>query len=323
MGEVIYLDLVFLNDFLTSLFILWMTAFLWRRRITVGRLLLGSLLGSAGTFGLIVPFLYGLYTPLGKISFLLLLLAVTFFPRTLSEWVYGGAYLLLANALYVGLTFFMTLFTERLPDVFPEQVTTGLVAFVSPSLWTFLWAFLVMVVLSRLVFPVLVWRFRKESFYVRFTLFWEGAEKTFTGYVDTGNTLNVGGRADGVALIRLEALLDMLPEDLTRAVRLFYAGKDKLTETFVTPRSWEKWGRRLRLIPYRAIGKEGILFALRFDLVTIRSPSDRVARRLTGRTVAIVLDDFGLGEGVDALIPPDWVQEGKGASTLSGYHIST
>lgn len=322
MGEVIYLDLVFLNDFLTSWVILWTTAFLWRKQLSYMRLLFASSIGSLGTIGLLFPQWTMLYSPFGKLLFLMLLLLVTFFPRTPSDWLYGSAYLLLANGLYAGLTFFLALFTERLPDVMPKQVDTGLVSFASPSLWTFLFAFLFMAVLSRLVYPVLVWRFRQESFHVQLALTWEGKTTSVTGYVDTGNALSAGAWADGVALVRIGAVQPILPKDLIRLTHLFYAHGDHHPDVFSNDTGWEAWGHRVRFIPYRAVGKEGLLLTIRLDAVTIRTRHDAPERRLFNRTVALVEDDFGLGEQVDALVPPDWVIEDHSAVNVKEHHVA-
>lgn len=322
MGEVIYLDLVFLNDFLTSWVILWMTAFLWRKQLSFVRLLISSCIGSIGAIGLMFPQWSLLYSPPGKIVFLMFLLVITFFPRSPSDWLYGSAYLLLANGLYAGLTFFLALFTERLPDVFSRQIKTGLVSFVSPSLWTFVLAFLFMIVLSRLVYPVLVWRWREKAFHVQLTLMWEDKTTKVTGYVDTGNALIAGVKAEGVALVRLTAIEDILPKDLIRLAHHFYAHGDQHLDIFSTDIGLEKWGHRVRLIPYRAVGKQGLLLTVRLDAVMIRARTDATERRLFKRTVALVEDDFGLGEHVDALVPPDWVAEDHTAFNTKRHHVA-
>lgn len=118
--------------------------------------------------------------------------------------------------------------------------------------------------------------------------------------VDTGNSLTDPLSAQPVIVTEQACMLPLLPEDLCEVLRQNpAAGADLL---LLAAEKTELSGR-LRLIPYRAVGQQGLLLGFRPDSVVLQYGAEQ--RRHTNVIVALSEQKFSPYETYQGLVQPE------------------
>ena len=262
--RIVSVDVVFLANFAMDLVWLVVTAKLAGLR--PGR---WRLVGAAAAGGLLAVWVWfdsGLWlrSPAGAAAGTLALLAVAFAPCGLPQAGRALGYFLLSGAAIAGT---VSLVQLRLPGAglyMPRAFAGGLVvtglalcAVGAHRLWESahgrsqlvrgLWSLRVMIGGQAITIPALV---------------------------DTGNHLRDPLAGTPVAVVDAAALRQALPADVYRAVASGWEGLERLPG---------EWAARLRLVPYRAVGRpDGMLLALMPDELAVAPPGGGTARVVQG-----------------------------------------
>ncbi|MBE3596273.1 MAG: sigma-E processing peptidase SpoIIGA [Hydrogenibacillus sp.] len=300
---VVYLDLLWLTDLLSDGLALWLAAYALRRRVWIVRLMASAVLmsTSVGLFVVPVPFWIALSS-----KGLLMLIAVylAFAPRTVYAFFSGLAALIGAYAVMGGATMLIEGVIAPLgpDDVVDRALVMPLSGF--PALGV---GYAVALVLSIVHFQPL--SITVPGARVKLELFVDDRTRALRALVDTGNALVEPLLREPVGVAEIKALYGLLPEDVLAAIAATHVvgrGSSRATMDALA-RIPEGWRKRVRIIPYQAIGtSRGTLIAVRLDGAVIRGQAR--AWYVQSPLMALVPDALSPDGAYDALVHPAWMR---------------
>lgn len=240
----VYVDEVLANNMVMNYAILHLTAKLAGAPYRVLRLLAASFIGSLYVFAVFFPESNYYYNFAGKFLISAILVVVAFgvvpWRRFLTTWV-----------IFYGVSFAVG------GVVLGINSLVGRPGGMSGEYWR-LWpgvvvALILVVVIGRKSF-ILRRRVAEGFFRVPVTIRIGAKKLEFEALLDTGNDLADPVSKDPVVIIEYEAVKDLLPPELREAL-----AKDREPDFANIAGRVEdpKWLTRLRLIPYRSLGKTG------------------------------------------------------------------
>lgn len=308
-GEIVYLDIVFIINFIMDYVILWTTAKFAQAKSVATRLLAGAVTGAL--FSMLIFYL--LYMVPGSLdTFKLFVLKVVVsvimvmvaFPRQgvkkflnimmnlyLVAFAMGGAML---GSIY--------LFQNN-----PAAYTTmnGLVIFLVNVRYTWLVAALAVAVLVGRWGRTFVRRnILRSMLRVPVVVRFGNRRLALNALVDTGNNLRDPLTYKPVIIAEYKALQKVLPQSLRAAFETENSSLDEIVKALEKDASW---GFRVRLIPFSSIGKSrGMLLGLRPDDVIVVTDE----RLIKVKDVVVAICDRRLSPKGEykALLHPDLLE---------------
>ncbi|MCL2494579.1 MAG: sigma-E processing peptidase SpoIIGA [Oscillospiraceae bacterium] len=279
MSDVIYIDvLVAVNIFVTWL-LLACSVFFSAVQVKRWRLLLGSLLGGAGSLLILLP-----PAPWW------LLLPEKLLLSALIVWAAFGFVkwrrFLRCFAAFFGVSFafagiMLALWITLKPEMMLYQ--NGTIYFDVSLL-----AFVIFACASYAIVRGLVTLLRRRhpgANLCRATIHMPGQSVTLPAFYDSGNKLTDGFTGAPVAVAEYAALQGFLPEEFLS----FFRGEMELPD--LPPE--HPWRARVREIPFHALGREGLLPAFRTDQVIVKTKHD--TQSTPGAVVAVTPDALSDG----------------------------
>ncbi|WP_203362231.1 sigma-E processing peptidase SpoIIGA [Bacillus sp. REN10] len=261
----LYLDALWLLNFLADCLLLWMSAIFLKRSAKWYRLILGGLLGSLSVFFIISPWTEFTGHPLSKLALSIGMVLVTYgFKR----WKFFFANLMalyfstfLTGGMLLGAHYFIQFDMQLESDMF----LAGLRGVGDPVSWIFV----------MFGFP-LAWYFAKnrmedfQTAQIQYDQLLEvaieinGVVLNVKGLVDTGNQLQDPISKMPVMFVSTQGLEDQLPTEVIEGAnqieRLF-------TDELGLP---SEWMDKMRIIPAKSVGKaQQLLLAFKPDKVQI------------------------------------------------------
>ncbi len=281
----VYADLLFLINAGMDGLCFCLAGKLLHRKLSLGRVILGSLLG--GLYGVLslFPDTGQAVALLADLAVCILICLIAFGGKGSGGWrrilLSTGVYFLLSMVLGGVMTALYHLLNRAgIPALLPEG-EDGLGA----------WLFLLLTVAGG---AISLWGgrlFRRAVNRIpcTVTITLQGRSTTLEGMVDTGNLLRdpVGGRA--VICVDGDGLETILPPELARALRGNAGSLASLSSDA---------GRRIRIIPAGTATGSGILYGFLPDTVTVTG-KERVEREVDAVIAVTTL------EGVQALVPSE------------------
>ncbi|GAA3403963.1 sigma-E processing peptidase SpoIIGA [Paenibacillus hodogayensis] len=266
---VVYLDLIFLANFLIDGVILCVTARVRHIRPSWWRLGASAALGASYVVMMLAPSLSFMFTFAVKCLFSLAMVAIAFGFGGLQSFLRNVGTFYLVSFAVAGGMFGIHYFMQS-----PGEVMNGIVVTSSGGLAHSVNVGMLLVVLT---FAPLVWMFkvvfvsakrRKEMthYLAQVRILIDDFEAVCTGLIDTGNQLYDPLTRTPVMVVEATQWIEVLPESWLKRIR--ECEVDQLvaaigTETFV-------WQDRLRLIPYRGVNRgTQFMLALKPDKVVI------------------------------------------------------
>ncbi|AZB42847.1 sigma-E processing peptidase SpoIIGA [Bacillus sp. FJAT-42376] len=302
----VYLDVIWLLNFLFDVFLLLLTASLLKRPKIWYRLLLGGFIGSAIILFLFTPWGPFFSHPAGKVLISVLMIWSAFgfvrFKYFIQNWLMFYFVTFALGGGIIGAHYFMQKDSYLSQGVLITQ-TTG---FGDPITWIF-------VIIG---FPVL-WLFssrRGQDVQVKKLQYHEIVHVTavfgetilpMTGLIDSGNQLFDPITRTPVMIADTGKLINLLPKPLTDKVMSGDVLKD-------SPELDDHWQLRMRIIPYRGVGQQNqFLIGLKPDSLTIRTEKET----LNVKKAIIGLSSSQLSADGDftCIVHPQMLQEGSSA----------
>ncbi len=265
MTYTVYLDEVFLGNWLMNFAILWVTARFGRLTSPKWRLALAAGLGALYALVLFFPAVGYLGGILAKIIVSLLMVAVAFAPAPVRKLAVALLIFYLASFSMGGLVFGVGFF---LGGSTSYQAYPGISDFPSHYFWPAVLSTLAITwVVGRIGSAYLGQRLVKSLLNVPVVLTIYGKRLTFTALMDTGNQLSDPLTQQPVIVVELAVVRDALPVEL----RDLLESKDEPDPGALLDAVQDhRWATRLRLIPYRSLGKSGgMLVGFRPDKVEL------------------------------------------------------
>lgn len=284
-------DLLALN-FMINTLILYLTARICGRHTALRRLLAGGF--SASLYSLIIfwPQLWLAYAWPGKIAFSLLVVAATFGPRRIIEWLRLWGAFLLVSFLLAGTVFALHFFGST------PAIVRGGVFYISPPRPGMLFSGVTLAFLLLLA----VWFFsekqrkRKE---LRYRLFIRnaGREVEVNALVDTGNALCDPLTGKPLCVAGYRSLAYLLPAALSSA---YQSGRDPVEALVNLPAEFLD---RFGVAPFRSLENSGLLVTFRPESVVVVGAASRVTRE--DLVFALSSKALSADNSVEILINPD------------------
>ncbi len=263
----VYLDLIFLTNFLIDWILLWSTAFVLKLRPRWYRLGLGAGLGATYTLVIFFPYLTSLFTFFTKLFFSALMVFCAFgfyrlqvfLERILTfymvAFILGGGLLGIHYALQTESEVFSGIVLTQTGGM-GTSITWGFIIIAFPVLW---W-------LSGRALKQLHVTNRKAVFFVDVEIKVNEQAVTCRGLIDTGNQLYEPLTRWPVTIADLHLFEEVLPPALYQAIK----NKEDLSSHELLFNLDDSWLNKVRIIPYRSVSRGmDLLLALRPDQVRI------------------------------------------------------
>ncbi|WP_044893847.1 sigma-E processing peptidase SpoIIGA [Bacillus alveayuensis] len=301
----IYLDVIwFLNVCFNSL-LLWLTAIMLKRQMVFWRIILGALIGSLLVLLMFTPFSLYAAHPLIKLLFSFFIVIASFgfkrfryFMENLltfyfATFMMGGGMVAIHNFLKTDLrTAGGAVITSSTGVGDPVSWLFVLLGF--PALWFFS---------RKRIDGIREKKIRFDSIIDVFITLDE-IHIALKGLIDSGNQLYDPMTKTPVMIVDMNELRQFLPQSIVKNCTVTHMLH------FTNEKDIEKWQHRLRIIPYRVVGREQqFLLALKPDKIVIRYENQwlEVTKGLIG------LNEFNLSTDGEyqCIVHPKMVQTAK------------
>lgn len=285
----VYIDVLIFENMVMNYVILHITALIASRRSKWYRMAAGAAIGTL--YAVLSLWLSAfLHALLGKILLSALMVAVTYFPRKLRDFLRLSAIFYGVTFLFAGISFGILL--------------TGRVRSASNILATVCVGYLLVVVIARCIQKR---RHAEQSAAQVFIQFERTADNGvwLPAIIDTGNSLRDPFTGTSVIVAELSALETLLPDSVLTHLR--ENGTDDILNDAAVISAAKGWERRFRLIPYNSVGNEnGILPGFKADVVRVSEQSGTDAE---WNDVVVCLYEKSLSEDEKyrALLAPDMI----------------
>jgi stage II sporulation protein GA (sporulation sigma-E factor processing peptidase) len=266
----VYLDVIWLLNFLFDSLLLYLTAVILKRDIRMWRLLCGGLIGSCLILLMVTPL--NVYTghPIGKLFFSVLMVLTVFGYKRFKYFINGLMIFYVSTFLVGGSLIGVHYFIQTDITLSTSVLMASVKGFGDPISWLFI----------VLGFPI-AWHFSKKNverievakiqydqlLNIEITI----GEETyrFRGLVDSGNQLYDPISKWPVTFVSIKHLIERLPEELRKIAT--ESEKIIMGETQIT----SYWENKMRIIPYKVVGQEHqLIIALKPDQIRILQEND-------------------------------------------------
>ncbi len=302
---IINIDILFFNDFLMSLVLLWATAKFAGLKVRLWRMIGSALFGSIYTVILVLPLFRGLTDIMYFIFHLFLnlvvatiMIKIAFGSMKRQKFIKTLGYFYLITFLAGGAAF-----------------SIYFVVGASPTKWIFDWinlsnaygwlyfaAIILVFFVGRHGWNLIRERLFKEQYHLKFIVWIEDRPIEIMGLLDTGNLLKDPVTNMPVIVIEKEIISEFFPIEL----REILDNKemdivDQVESLFKTT-----WFNRFRIIPFSSLGiKGGLLIGLRPDRVEILGRENPYIERVI---LALHQGELDLEGEYQALLHPNLLE---------------
>jgi stage II sporulation protein GA (sporulation sigma-E factor processing peptidase) len=286
---VVYADMIFLLNGTIDFLLLWLTAGIRKQPAKVLRLLFAAGLGGAYSMLHLWPqFALAYFFPVKILISLVMVWMAYGFHHPLAYFRNLGVFYLVcfvAGGAMIAFHYVMTgdsqvaggIFFTRTAEGWGSPVSWALILFGFPLVWLY----------TKFSLGSLKENQRVQQYLTQVRIHLAQHQQECTGLVDTGNQLRDPITRTPVMIVELEPLKEWFPEELKQ---------------MLLQHDWEEgwsrlpadWMRRIRVVPYRAAGKNNeMMIAIKPDYVEILQEEDwhKVEKILIGIDVGRLSSD--------------------------------
>lgn len=303
----IYLDVIWFLNFCIDLLLIWMTAFALKRPLYKWRFLLAALIASTVVLFLFTPLAFLFYKPWAKLLFSTGIVWIAFgFKRPIY---------LIQNLLMFYFVTFMTgggLFAFHFFWKTEVEILDGIMMSKTTGFGsTFSWIFVVigiplMYYFSRKQLETMETRKLNYERIVNVIVTIEGIQLKASGLIDSGNQLTDPITKTPVMILEKDIIQEGFPNiNLEKLIDFDHTGMNAEAQ------DEHVLMKRMRIIPYRVVGKENnFLVAIKPDLVTVYDGDEKYEVK----KVLIGLESMKLSNDSDfqAIVHPKMLIGGQG-----------
>jgi len=259
----VYVDELFFTNLVMNFLILWATAGLAHLFCSTRRLLAGAAIGALYSFIVFLPGVNLLISTIGKLLFACLLVLVVFAPLSVRKYLKTLACFYLVSFVIGGAAFGVIYLTDG------ELVfNNGAVYYSANSVWKGLFAAIAVgILVGRWLKAYLHQKQWQRLFLFPLVVYFGDVKIEVDALLDTGNLLKDPVSGYPVIILEEQVLLPALPPAVQAMLQCSLEGEwTAAAENFDDA----GWFARLRVIPFRSLGKQnGLLMGLRPDRVEI------------------------------------------------------
>jgi stage II sporulation protein GA (sporulation sigma-E factor processing peptidase) len=267
----VYLDVIWLLNFLFDSLLLYLTALFLKRKIRIWRVAAGGFIGSLIIILAFTPISSMTNHPISKFVCSIFMILTVFGYQRWSYFFKGLMTLYLATFLLGGALIGAHYFIQYDPRLTTSVMISSAQGFGDPISWLFV----------LLGFPI-AWHFSKNNIenlemvkiqyeqIVDVTISINGDVLVFKGLVDSGNQLYDPLSKMPVMFVSIKHQLDQVSEPIKT---LASDGEAVIMGNLEIPAEWQN---RLRVVPYSVVGQERqMLAAIKPDQIVIKKDDDQ------------------------------------------------
>ena len=251
----VYLDAIWLLNFGFDFLLLRMTALILKRQVATWRMVIGALLGSMIVVLMFTPLQFVVTNVMVKLIFSVCMILASFGfhrIRTFAE----NLVVFYITTFAVGGGMFATHYFLRIDHRFANDtirtLTTGLG---DPISWVFVVVgFPLLLYFTKTQFNTVETRKYRYDQLATVTVSIEKDVFVLSGLVDSGNQLHDPITRNPVMIVEVNRLKEIIPEEIVHAMSAI-----ENTQGWPTFSDETKWIERIRVIPFRAVGKKTTL----------------------------------------------------------------
>ncbi len=303
---IVYADVLFGINFFLDFILLWGTAKFGNFPSRMRRLIPAALLGAVYGVGILVPQWQMFYGIAGKIGFSFLMVLVAFGRLPVLRFVKAVVYFYLISFAMAGAVLGGVSLLNNSGLLLPENLPIPWVALV--------FAVAAALLLARWGINYLRRNWQQDSCITQGEIWFEGKSVCCTLLLDTGNELSDPVSGKPVLVLEYDALKRILPEDFR--TKFEACGGNDVTKILAVNHG-ASWQRRLRLVPFHAIGSNGgMLLGFSPDLVVLGMKDKIYTKELI---VCIYQYKLGNGKGYRGIVNPVVLAETEGGEKKWAY----
>ncbi len=247
MQQVVYVDvLVFLNTIITFLLLLAVSR-LVHISPTPLHYVTGSVLGGLSSLVLLLPEMGFVFSVLSKLLFSLLIVTISYFPKSARAAVKLTGYFFAVSFIFAG----MMLFAASLPGIYLVQYKNG-AAYVNFSFYSLVGSCVVCYVVTAVLGKVTRHKAAGELIFFAQIVCREKTVKT-TALLDTGNSLTDPFSGESVIVSDFDTLKSVVPSDVSE----YLNGNQNING--------------IKLIPCKTVTSESLLPVFRAEEILLKS----------------------------------------------------
>ena len=296
---VVYVDVLFIINFVINYLLLWTTSKICRRRVSQIRLSVGAFIGAIYAVVMFFPAFKIYYTFMSKVLFSFVIIAVTFNIEKLKEFLKTLIIFYGVNFTFAGTALGLFYFTNV--GAFTGFVMSNGVLYFSFPWKTLLISGIVAYILIKIISHVFRRRLVKENMYVPLDIICDNKKISVEALIDTGNSLYDPISNFPVVVVEFDAIKELLPEEVKK---IFSEYRENDLHIISNIMSNSAWVSRFRLIPFSSLGKEnGMLIGFKPDEIEIIE--DNRKRDIKDIIVGIYNHKLSKNDRYNALLNPE------------------
>lgn len=294
MKNVVYIDVLVFENFFMNYLLLYSINRFCRLRARGFRLAAAAFAGALYVLVVFFPELSGMFSMIMKFMVSLLMIIISFSPRSLRDFIKITILFYIEAFTMGGVIFGLFYFTnQQMNSVNGTFMINGFTANY------IIFGSIAAIILIKLGFDYFDNYYSGEKNRIRLQIILESRSCNVTALIDTGNSLRDPLTNEPVVIVYSKFIEDLMPEELRM---LNTSGMDgtRLCESIIT----SSLKNRVRLIPFRALGVEsGMLTAIKVD--TIVAESKGKASVIQKPVIALYNKPFSSSGDYQALAYPE------------------
>ncbi|WP_223700309.1 sigma-E processing peptidase SpoIIGA [Sutcliffiella deserti] len=251
----VYLDAIWLLNFAFDFLLLKITCLILKRQVSVWRLIAGAFIGSLIVVLMFTPLQMIVTNMMVKLAFSLCMILVSFGFHRLRNFVENLTVFYITTFTAGGGMFAIHYFLRVDHQFANDTILTLSTGLGDPVSWMFvIVGFPLLLYLSKQQFNTVETRKFRYDQLAAITVSLNEEDIVISGLIDSGNQLQDPITKTPVMIVEVSSLTDILPEEIVHAM-------DSIEQSQGWPTFSEDcgWIDRIRIIPYRAVGKETTL----------------------------------------------------------------
>jgi stage II sporulation protein GA (sporulation sigma-E factor processing peptidase) len=291
----IYIDVLYLENFIMNYIVLLITSKYLKREIKVRTMIFCSVLASLYSIFVFFPSMTMYYTFAAKLSISFIIVLLAFKGKSIGEYIKNLAVFYIMNIIFGGCTLGMFYLSGN-----SGYYNNGVFYIYNFPLRIFLFGICASYIVFKIVYKTIYSR-KLQNSYINIVINFENRQVKLVGLIDTGNFLSDPLTNNPVIVAQLSSVKDILPSDIAAVYENNSIGD---FESLVNVLKQSKWMTRFRLIPFSAVGTQnGMIMGFKPDFIKIADKtSDKLIKNVI---VAISTNDLSNDNNYQVLLNPD------------------
>lgn len=249
----VYLDIIFLENLCINCIILLATALINKNAISITRILLSSLIGSAYAIIVYLSISEFFSNIILKMILSLCMVHVAYNPKNVKKLLKQLILFYLTSFTFGGVAFALLYFVKPQNILIKNGVLIGTYP-IKIALTGVILGFIIVII----AFKSYKKKLSKNDMFCNITIEFDGKFKTLKAMIDTGNLLKEPLTGCPVIVAEKEELIEIIPKEILENAEKIILGKYDI--------NLNEYASKFRVIPFTSLGKEnGLLLGLKID----------------------------------------------------------